>query len=149
MKNPLRTLVAPAAFCALAVPVLLSASGPWTSPRAASELEDAMQTLQASTKSLERALDKAETPKALGLVIEMQDAVRVAKLQTPGKAAELGDEAAKAKFVTGFRLELIELQRGLLDVEAALLQGKADEAKKALDARVKPLKKRGHDAYKD
>lgn len=108
-----------------------------------------MQSLQAGVKGLEKALEKKEVEKALGLVADMQKAAQEAKLGTPAKAAEVTDAKDKAKFLTGYRLKLIELQRGLLDVEAALVEGKADEAKKALEAKVKPVKKVGHDTYKD
>ncbi len=102
-----------------------------------------MQSLQAGVKGLEKALEKKEVEKALGLVADMQKAAQEAKLGTPSKAAEVTDAKDKAKFMTGYRLKLIELQRGLLDVEAALVEGKADEAKKALEAKVKPVKKVG------
>jgi len=128
---------------------LLSASAAVQAPAPAVELEEHMQTLQAGSKGLEKALEKKELEKALGLVIEMQKAAHEAKLGTPVKAGEVTDAKDKAKFMTGYRLKLIELERGLLDVEAALVEGKADEAKKAYDAKVKPVKKAGHDTYKD
>jgi hypothetical protein len=79
----------------------------------------------------------------------MQKAAHEAKQGTPAKAAEMSDAKDKAKFLSGYRLKLIELEHGLLDVEAALVEGKPEDAKKALEAKVKPTKKAGHDTYKD
>ncbi|MCY2958768.1 MAG: cytochrome b562 [Planctomycetota bacterium] len=154
MKSSTRLVVlAPLALSALAVPAFLSP--PRVAPQAAvpeakeGPLEEAMQALQAGVKGLDKALEKKEVDKALGLVVGMQKAAHEAKLGTPEKAGEITDEKEKAKFLTGYRLKLIELERGLLDVEVALVEGKVDEAKKALEAKVKPVKKAGHDVYKD
>jgi soluble cytochrome b562 len=108
-----------------------------------------MQTLQAGMKSLEKSLEKKESEKALTSLRDMQKAAHEAKLIEPPKAGELADAKEKAEFLKGFRLQIIELERALLDVDAALVQGKPEDAKKALDARVKALKKEGHDRYKD
>lgn len=146
-------LVAPVALAALAVPAFLSPpASPVSSAPArvdGGQLEESMQTLQAGVKGLDKALEKGEVEKALGLVADMQKAAHEAKFGTPEKAAEVTDAKEKAKFMTGYRLKLIELEHGLLDLEAALVEGKADEAKKVLDSKVKPIKKVGHDAYKD
>jgi len=123
------------------------ASSPAGSPDGA--LDGAMQKLQAGMQRLGKALDKKDAPASLGIVIEMQAAAAVAKLETPPKAEGLTDAAKKTEFVQGFRKQMIELQRGLLDVETALIDGKTDEAKKAFDERVKAAKKTGHDTYKD
>lgn len=146
-------LVAPLALAALAVPAFLSSptsAAPSASARVdGGPLEESMQALQAGVKGLEKALEKGEVEKALGLVTDMQKAAHEAKLGTPEKAAEVTDAKEKAKFMTGYRLKLIELERGLLDLESALVEGKADEAKKVLDSKLKPIKKAGHDAYKE
>ncbi len=149
MKLALRPALLPLALAALAVPAFLAASAAPTARVDGGPLDESMQTLQAGVKGLDKALEKAEIEKALGLVADMQKAAHEAKLSTPEKASEITDAKDKAKFLTGYRLKLIELERGLLDVEAALLEGKPADAKKALDARVKPIKKEGHDKYKD
>jgi soluble cytochrome b562 len=149
MKHAFRPFLAPLALGLLAVPVLLAASSGPASRDGDPALEESMQTLQAGVKGLDKALEKSETERALGLVADMQKAAHAAKGATPTKAGEITDAAAKAKFVTGYRLQMIQLERGLLDVEAALLEGKVADAKKALDTHVKPHKKAGHDAYKD
>jgi len=143
-------LLAPVALAALAVPAFLAPSFASAPVRVeGGPLEESMQALQAGVKGLDKALEKKEVEKALGLVADMQKAAHEAKVGVPEKAAALTDAAEKAKFLSGYRLKLIELERGLLDVEAALVEGKVDDAKKALDTKVKPVKKAGHDAYKD
>lgn len=149
MTLTLRPALLPLALAALAVPVFLAASTAPTPRIEGGALDDAMQTLQAGVKGLDKALEKAEVEKALGLVADMQKAAHEAKVGTPEKAGEVTDAKEKAKYMSGYRLKFIELERGLLDVEAALLEGKPADAKKALDAKVKPIKKEGHDKYKD
>jgi len=149
MRLTPRPALLPLALVALAVPVFLAASASPTSRIDGGALDDAMQTLQAGVKGLDKALEKAEVEKALELVSGMQKAAHEAKNGTPEKAAEVTDAKEKAEYLAGYRLKFIELERGLLDVEAALLEGKPADAKKALDAKVKPKKKEGHDKYKD
>jgi soluble cytochrome b562 len=145
-----------ASLCVLALLVASAASAPLLLTSAAvqsadpaAELDEHMQTLQAGVKGLDKALEKKELDKALGLMVDMQKAAHQAKLGTPAKAGEVTDAKDKAKFMSGYRLKLIELEHGLLDVEAALVEGKPEDAKKALEAKVKPIKKVGHDTYKD
>lgn len=133
------------AVAALSVPAFLSPS----QQAAVATLDDSMQTLQAGFKALDRALGKGEVEKALGIVVDMQNAAQEAKTGSPEKATEIAEGAERTKFLAGYRLKIVELQRALLDVEVALVEGKPEDAKKVLDAKVKPLKKEGHDSFKD
>jgi hypothetical protein len=142
-------VLAPFAIVSLAVPAFLAPSASVSRAGGDPSIEDSMQSLQAGFKGLDRAIGKGEVDKALEIVVDMQKAAQEAKLGTPGKAAEVSDAAEKAKFLSGFRLKVIDLQRALLDVEAALVQGKPEDAKKVLDTQIKALKKEGHDAFKD
>ena len=63
---------------AVTAPALLT-SAAVRSADAAEELEEHMQALQAGSKGLEKALEKKELDKALGLVGEMQKAAHEAK----------------------------------------------------------------------
>ncbi len=143
-------LFLPLALLACATPLLLGSAAPeaaWVARDG--ELDDSMQEMQAGIKGLERALGAKDAAKALSAAYDMQKAVQAAKLQKPAKVDEIADPKDKEKFLRGFRLKLIDLQRALLDVEANLVEGKIDEAKKLADTRLKALKKEGHDTYKD
>lgn len=111
------------------------------------KLGQSMEAMQANVQRVSKAIDKKDAAAALGAVLEMQQAAQTAKVETPHRAADLkGDE--KDKFVVGFRTDMIAMQHGLLDLEAALVAGKFDDAKKVLDEKLKPAKKAGHDKYK-
>ncbi len=129
----------------LSVPAFLSPS----QQAVGATLDDSMQALQAGFKGLDRALGKGEVEKALVLVVDMQNAAQEAKVALPEKSAEIADGAERTKFLNGYRLKIVDLQRALLDVEVALVEGKPEDAKKVLETKVKPLKKEGHDAFKD
>jgi hypothetical protein len=144
----------PTFLAAVATLPLLSTSAraPRTEPapwQASTRLEEQMQELQSGFKGLENALAKEDAAKSLELLGAMETAVVAARAFEPAKAGELKDAAARQELVRGFRLKLIELQRGLLDVEAALVEGRVADARKLVDERLKPIKKSGHDAYKD
>ncbi len=141
--------LAPLAIATLAVPAFLSPTARLQAIAEGPALDDSMQSLQAGFKGLDRALGKGETEKALAIVVDMQKAAQDAKLGKPEKAVEITDPAELAKFLVGYRLKIIDLQRALLDVEIALVEGKPEDAKQVLDAKVKPLKKEGHERYKD
>lgn len=157
-KTPLAVLAlatlatAPLAFSALQGPPPHPPEG---KPEAREEhhesgdLESSMQMLQSSTKRLDKALEKGEMEAVLKTTLDMQRAVQDAKTQTPDKAGTITDAKEKAAFVLGFRKQLISLERSLLDLELAALDGKTDEAKKIFNDTIKPMKKDGHAKYKD
>jgi hypothetical protein len=142
-------VLAPLAIVSLAVPAFLAPSVNARQAAGEPSLDESMQSLQAGFKGLDRAIGKGEVDKALELVVDMQKAAQDAKLGMPVKAADVTDAAEKAKFLSGYRLKVIDLQRALLDVEAALVHGKPEDAKKVLDTQIKALKKEGHDTFKD
>jgi soluble cytochrome b562 len=111
-----------------------------------------MQDLQAGAKALDKALGTegaGDVPKALAALWQMETALVAAREHEPSKADELKDAAAQAQMLKGFRLELIGLQRTLLDVESALHEGRVEVARTLVAERVKPAKKTGHEKYKD
>jgi hypothetical protein len=127
----------------------VSSARPATPLAAQAQLEDHMQILQSNSKRLDKALEKQDLAAALTAVVEMQAAVHQAKLLSPLKAGALADPAAKKQMSDGFRKQMIELQKALLDCEKAAVDGNAVLAKKILEESIKPAKKVGHDQYKD
>jgi soluble cytochrome b562 len=112
-------------------------------------LEGAMQALNGAMKRMGKAIEKPDLEAVAKTAVEMQKAVLAAKVEKPEKTAEQADDKAKAAFVLGFRKQMITLERALLDLETAALDGKADEAKKIFAETVAPMKKEGHGKYKD
>ena len=146
------------AFSFLAVAALASAPmilSSFASPEPRAEawvdgpLESSMQILQGSTKKLDKALEKGDMAAVLATTLEMQKSVHEAKVETPEKAATLTDAKEKAAFVLGFRKQMIVLEKALLDLEVAALDGKTEDATKIFNDTIKPMKKEGHGKYKD
>lgn len=118
-------------------------------PAAHEQLADAMQSLQARVRRVGKALEKKDLAAVAELSLEMQKAAFEAKTKVPEKAATIGDAQERAQFLLGFRKQLIALERSLLDLETAALDGKLDEARKIVDEAIGPMKKTGHAHYKD
>jgi soluble cytochrome b562 len=112
-------------------------------------LDGAMQALNGGMKRMNKAFEKPDLEAVIKTAVEMQQAVATAKTGTPEKAAAMTDAKEKAAFVLGFRKQLITLQKSLLDLETAALDGKTDEAKKIFTETIAPMKKEGHSKYKD
>jgi soluble cytochrome b562 len=130
-------------------PFALSAARHDSPPAAeGGSLDDSMQTLQGDTKKLDKAIEKGDMETVVKLAVEMQKAVWDAKVQVPERAGTITDAKEKAAFVLGFRKQLIQLEKALLDLETAALDGKTDDAKKILNDTIKPMKKEGHSRYK-
>jgi hypothetical protein len=71
----------------------------------------------------------------LQLVSEMERGCLGAKaLIPPGVTARIKDEARKAEVVATYRKQLVQMMQKLLTLESDLLDGKADDAQKDLDA---------------
>jgi soluble cytochrome b562 len=129
-------------------PLMLSAMQHEPKSAEGGGLEDSMQILQGDTKKLDKAFDKGDMETVAKLAVEMEKAVLDAKTKTPEKAEAITDAKEKATFVLGFRKQLIQLEKALLDMETAALDGKADDAKKIYNETIKPMKKDGHARYK-
>ena len=133
---------------AVSAPLFLGSAQPLPVHGGNEKIEHPMEDLNGSLKRLEKALAAKDTAAALPLIIKMQSACQEAKVEAPAKSAEISDAAKKAEFLNGYRKTMIGLQKDLLDIEALLIDGKADEAAKIVAEKVKPSKKSGHDAYK-
>jgi hypothetical protein len=112
-------------------------------------LDSAMQAINGAVKRMNKALEKGDLDAIAKTAVDMQKAVLAAKTQTPEKAGAQSDAKAKAAFVLGFRKQMIAMERALLDVETAALDGKAEDAKKIFNETILPMKKEGHGKYKD
>lgn len=110
-------------------------------------LEGSMKVMNGGLKRLQGALASNDLAQAAQIAIDMQRAAGVAKVETPWPAEKMTDVAQKAEFVKGFRMSMIELQRNLLDLEVAALEGKADDVKKIVEEKLKPMRNAGHDKY--
>ncbi|TAJ22091.1 MAG: hypothetical protein EPO68_03770 [Planctomycetota bacterium] len=110
-------------------------------------LEGSMKVMNGGLKRLQGAIGGGDFAQVAQIAVDMQRAAGVAKVETPWPAEKMTDAAQKAEFVKGFRISMIELERSLLDLEVAALEGKADEIKKIVDEKLKPMRNAGHDKY--
>ena len=107
-----------------------------------------MEDLNGSLKRLEKPLAEKDSVKCLPLVLKMQVACQDSKGEAPSMAETITDAKKKADFLLGYRKSMVELQKQLLDLEVAILDGKWEDAAKLVSDKIKPSKKAGHDAYK-
>jgi hypothetical protein len=114
------------------------------------QLGQYMGNLQQALRGLGKSMgaDDPDFDAALTEVCGLQELCLKAKNEVPAKVAAMDDEKKKAKAAVGFRLQMHELIRGLLDVEAALLEEDAKKANKAIRA-LNKTKGKGHGKYKD
>ncbi len=105
-----------------------------------------MGVLRDGMKSLQKDLDDPKrTEAALETVLKMEEAVQGAKLQDPPATAKQ-EKDAKDSFVKDYRKTMIELQKSLLELEAAIVDGDAAKAKE-LAQKVGAAKGPGHDKF--
>jgi hypothetical protein len=134
---------------AVSAPLFLASARPAAVHDGANEkIEHAMEDLNGSLKRLEKALAEKDAAKCLPLVLKMQVACQDSKVEAPSMAETITDAKKKADFLLGYRKTMVELQKQLLDLEVAVLDGKWEDAAKLVSDKIKPSKKAGHDAYK-
>lgn len=111
-----------------------------------SALHEGMNQLNRSLRTLRKSLrDESRDAESLLVVAEAERGASRCKTETPPLTAQQ-PEAERAAYVAEFRRALIEVQRGLLDVEEALLAGDREGAQARLKA-VKKLEGPGHDRF--
>lgn len=110
-------------------------------------LEGSMKMLNGGLKRLQGALGGNDFAQVAQIAVDMQRAAGAAKVETPWPAEKMTDAGEKAAFMKGYRTSMIELQRSLLDLEVAALDGKADDVKKIVEEKLKPMRNAGHDKY--
>ena len=111
-------------------------------------LEHAMEAMNGSLKALLKGVDANNKDKALEHVAKLQTNVLIAKLATPPMAEKL-DAAKRPAFLAGYRHKLVDVLAASCKLEAAILDGKFDEANKVAKEELTRLKKEGHDEYQE
>ncbi|MBC8329152.1 MAG: hypothetical protein ISR76_01610 [Planctomycetes bacterium] len=105
-----------------------------------------MQVLKSGMKGLRRSLrDPQQNDASLEVVLEMQAASQLAKVEPPQMAAQV-PEAERPAFVAAYRMEMVETQKVLLDLELALLASDSENAQ-AIYQRLKALEEEGHEHF--
>lgn len=111
-----------------------------------SALDEQMEVLDKGMKKLRRSLRKDDELEAsLAIVVEMQKAALDSKSETPPMIDKIS-EGDRASFAIGYRKEMANLVRTLLDMEIALLDGDSDKAQSIYES-LKEIKKVGHEHY--
>ncbi len=103
-------------------------------------VEQAMKSMNRPLRQLRTQIgDATKKDENLKLINDMQRGCIAAKGQpVPHEVTDLGaDDAAKAEMADEYRRELVTALRLMVDAEQAVLDGKGDEAKAALDELVK------------
>jgi len=109
-------------------------------------LEGAMKGMNRALKGLkELVADPAKKSEALKAIAEMQRNCAACKsMPLPAKyTKDAADDAAKAKIQDEYASDLRKTMRMLLDLEDAIVAGKADEAK-AILAKVDEMREHAH-----
>ncbi len=105
-----------------------------------------MQVIGGGMKGLRRSLrDPEKDAASLEIVLEMQAASQLAKVEVPLAAAQV-PEAERAAFVSEYRQEMVVMQQLLLELELALLRGDAENAQ-TIYKRLKAVEEEGHEAF--
>jgi soluble cytochrome b562 len=112
------------------------------------ELAKQMEVMDDDLKKLRKSVKEAtQNKETLETITKLQAATVASKGLTPAKAAQV-PEADRAKFVTGYRKDMITLLKHLGDIEIAVLDGdnaKAEELFKGM----KKMEDDGHEKYSD
>lgn len=107
-----------------------------------------MGEMNDAKRAMRKALEAEDTAAALTALTAFQAAVVGAKAEIPPRAESMEGEA-RAEFVSGYRGALSELLRASCDLEAALLEGRADDAAGILRGTFKQMQDSGHERYED
>lgn len=120
----------------------------WTPAVPANDaIEQAMGQINRSMKTLGRGISEETRDDALGELAKIEEALMLAKVQTPD-TAEAVDEKKRAAFVSDYRKTLIEALKFACDAETAVLDGKYKDAEGILRGKLGALKSQGHDKFK-
>jgi hypothetical protein len=104
-----------------------------------SRMNRAMRTLRKSLR------DESRNAESLQVIVEAQRGASLAKTEAPALTAKQ-PEAERDAFVTAYRLEIIRVERALLDLEEAVLAGDNEKAQELLKA-AKAMEGPGHERF--
>jgi hypothetical protein len=106
-----------------------------------------METIKKGMRRLRRGLkDQEQLPAALPLILSMQEAAHLCKIEIPAMAEGVEGEEAKATFVKEYRLGMIKMQGQLLQLETAVLNGDVAAAQKVFGG-LKDSQEAGHEKF--
>jgi len=138
-----------AAGAALALVAAVRPPGAPQDPDDATVLAQNMEIVEDGLRALRRSLrDPAAAADSLATLAACEAAVLACKLERPIKTAGL-PEAEREAFVKAFRVEMIGLVSGFLELEKAVLEGQDAEATKAIWDRIKALEDPSHERFTD
>lgn len=108
-----------------------------------------MEVLGGNIRKLGKSIGSEEKrDETLATLATMQAAALEAKNHDPAKLASL-PEKEQARLRASYRKDMGTFVKSLIDVEHLVLDGKYDDAQKAIRAQVLPLRNDGHDKYQD
>ena len=105
------------------------------------EMDDNLKKLRKSVKEASQNADTLET------ITKIQAATVASKGLTPAKAKTV-PEADRAKFVAGYRKDMIAFLKHMGDIETAILDGDNAKAEELFKG-IKKLEDDGHEKYSD
>ncbi len=107
-----------------------------------------MKKIRRAVKTIEKNLsDQGMREEVLTAVRTLQMEALLSKNGVPKNARRMDDGEAKAAFLKGYRLMLVQFVKATLDLEAAILQDKIGHAKEILE-QLEELEDEGHSKYK-
>ncbi len=112
-----------------------------------SAIAQSMEKMKGALRRMDRALEGGDTAAALPLVAEFQAAVVTAKSEVPERAGTV-EEAERAAFVNDYRSTMVKLLKASCEFEVALIEDRADDAKKILASDMKALQKPSHQRFR-
>ncbi|HIG11967.1 MAG: hypothetical protein ABGY71_12485 [bacterium] len=129
-----------------ASPTLQDTQGDHAEDEDQSPLAQGMSRLNRSLRTLRKALrDESRKAESLEAIVDAQRGVSQAKTEVPPFTAAQPEDEREA-FVLAYRLQMIQVERDLLDLEKALLSGDDQAAQKMLRT-VKRREGPGHEKF--
>ncbi len=150
MKTPLLTVLA-LGMAALSTPILYADDAAKAKPAAAhkeeTELGGKMDELGGAMRKLKKQIaDPAKQAENLTLIAKIKDAAAASATLTPAMAADI-PEAERAKFIADYQAAMKKFLVSVSAVEAAIKDGKTEDAGKLLGELGAQMKS-GHKQFK-